>query len=94
MQLPPYRLNFDRNVDNSITREEFHDELAARFADYDANHDGAVTRAEMLRANPGARPQMMRDGSRGEGAPGGRERGGLPGEGPGGGGTGDGRPPL
>jgi len=47
--LPPFRLDFDRNVDNVITQKEFHDELAARFHSYDANNDGAVTRDEFLR---------------------------------------------
>jgi hypothetical protein len=95
-QLPPYRLNFDRNVDNSITRAEFADELRARFDEYDANHDGAVTRAEMLRPGPQARPQMTRDGPRGEGGRSGEHRPNGEGDGPNsqGGGTGDGRPPL
>lgn len=57
---PPYRLDFDRNVDNVITRAEFETEMRARAADYDENADGALARAEFLREQP--RPQMMMDG--------------------------------
>lgn len=45
----PYRLDFDRNVDNVITAEEFTNELTARARDYDADEDGAITRAEFIR---------------------------------------------
>lgn len=48
-QLPPYRLDFDRNVDNVITAEEFTTELTARARDYDADGDGVLTRAEFVR---------------------------------------------
>lgn len=48
-QLGPYRLDFDRNVDNVITREEFEHEIRARFADYDADENGALTRNEFVR---------------------------------------------
>lgn len=54
---PPYRLDFDRNVDNSITRAEFETEMRSRAADYDQNEDGVLERAEFLRDAP--RPQMM-----------------------------------
>jgi len=57
---PPYRLDFDRNVDNSITREEFETELRSRFDDYDANDDGSVVRAEFLRETQ-LRPQVVRE---------------------------------
>lgn len=48
-QIGPYRLDFDRNVDNVITREEFETELRARFTAYDEDENGAVARAEMVR---------------------------------------------
>jgi hypothetical protein len=48
-QIGPYRLDFDRNVDNVITREEFDTELRARFTAYDEDENGAVARAEMVR---------------------------------------------
>lgn len=48
-QIGPYRLDFDRNVDNVITREEFDTELRARFTAYDEDENGALARAEMVR---------------------------------------------
>jgi len=59
---PPYRLDFDRNVDNAITRTEFETELVARFDDYDADKDGVLTRTEFVRDVP--RPQMREGGPR------------------------------
>ncbi|MBY0566073.1 MAG: hypothetical protein K2P70_02085 [Hyphomonadaceae bacterium] len=59
-QMGPYRLDFDRNVDNTITREEFETEIRARFSDYDENNDGAVTRSEMVRLVGAARPPTQR----------------------------------
>lgn len=47
--LGPYRLDFDRNVDNVITREEFDTEIRARVDYYDENEDGALARAEFVR---------------------------------------------
>ena len=38
-QMGPYRLDFDRNVDNVITREEFDTEIRGRMRDYDENQD-------------------------------------------------------
>jgi hypothetical protein len=58
-QLPPFRLDFDRNVDNSISETEFRTEFAARVTDYDANGDGVLSRGEMLRAV--AQPRLLRD---------------------------------
>lgn len=55
-QLGPYRLDFDRNVDNVITREEFDTEIRARVHDYDSNEDGALTRNEFVRLVGQARP--------------------------------------
>lgn len=45
----PYRLDFDRNVDNLITAEEFTNELTARARDYDADEDGAIVRSDFIR---------------------------------------------
>lgn len=59
-QMGPYRLDFDRNVDNSITREEFDTELRARANDYDENQDQIVTRTEMVRLVGQARPPAPR----------------------------------
>lgn len=55
-QLGPYRLDFDRNVDNAITREEFEVEIRGRVRDYDQNQDGALTRSEFVRLVGQARP--------------------------------------
>jgi hypothetical protein len=48
-QIGPYRLDFDRNVDNVITREEFDNELRARFTTYDSDENGALARGEFVR---------------------------------------------
>lgn len=48
-QIGPYRLDFDRNVDNVITREEFDVELRARFSAYDGDENGALSRTEFVR---------------------------------------------
>ncbi|MEQ1489508.1 MAG: hypothetical protein ABL932_03060 [Terricaulis sp.] len=48
-QIGPYRLDFDRNVDNVITREEFDTELRARVSQYEGDENGAVSRAEFVR---------------------------------------------
>lgn len=55
-QIGPFRLDFDRNVDNVITREEFDAEIRARALDYDADEDGAVARIEFVRLVGQARP--------------------------------------
>lgn len=57
-QLPPYRLDFDRNVDNSITAEEFATEIRGRARDYDKDEDGVLRRAEFLRQTPRARARI------------------------------------
>jgi hypothetical protein len=59
-QLGPYRLDFDRNVDNVITRAEFENEIRARVRDYDADEDGALARAEFIRLVGQARPPPER----------------------------------
>lgn len=59
-QMGPYRLDFDRNVDNVITREEFDNEIQGRMRDYDENQDTILTRAEMVRLVGQARPPARR----------------------------------
>lgn len=59
-QLGPYRLDFDRNVDNVITREEFETEIRARVRDYDADENGVLSRAEFVRLIGQARPPSDR----------------------------------
>lgn len=55
-QIGPFRLDFDRNVDNTITREEFETELRARVTSYDADENGAISRPEFVRLVGQARP--------------------------------------
>lgn len=55
-QLGPFRLDFDRNVDNVITREEFQTEIRARVREYDSDESGAVSRGEFIRLVGQARP--------------------------------------
>lgn len=59
-QLGPYRLDFDRNVDNVITRAEFDTEIRARVGDYDADESGALARNEFIRLVGQARPPTER----------------------------------
>lgn len=59
-QIGPYRLDFDRNVDNTITREEFDTELRARFSQYDSDENGALSRAEFVRLVGQARQPVQR----------------------------------
>lgn len=60
LQIGPYRLDFDRNVDNVITREEFDSELRARFSQYDSDENGSLSRAEFVRLVGQARPPAQR----------------------------------
>jgi hypothetical protein len=55
-QLGPFRLDFDRNVDNVITREEFETEIHARVRDYDSDENGSLSRGEFVRLVGQARP--------------------------------------
>lgn len=48
-QVGPYRLDFDRNVDNVVTSAEFSTEIQARARDYDADENGMLARAEFVR---------------------------------------------
>jgi hypothetical protein len=59
-QLGPYRLDFDRNVDNAITREEFDSEIRARVRAYDEDENGSLTRSEFVRLVGQARPPTQR----------------------------------
>ena len=59
-QIGPYRLDFDRNVDNVITREEFDTELRARFSQYDSDENNALSRTEFVRLVGQARPPVQR----------------------------------
>ncbi|MGE0597482.1 MAG: hypothetical protein AB7P07_14050 [Hyphomonadaceae bacterium] len=55
-QMGPFRLDFDRNVDNIITQEEFRAELLARAEGYDTDENRIVTRSEMMRPLNVVRP--------------------------------------
>jgi hypothetical protein len=59
-QIGPYRLDFDRNVDNVITREELDTELRARFSQYDSDENGAIARSEFVRLVGQARQPVQR----------------------------------
>lgn len=59
-QMGPFRLDFDRNVDNSITREEFETEIRGRVRDYDADENGVLARSEFVRRVGQARPPSER----------------------------------
>ncbi|MBL8545987.1 MAG: hypothetical protein JNL81_05950 [Hyphomonadaceae bacterium] len=74
-QIGPYRLDFDRNVDNSITREEFDAELRARFTQYDADENGSLSRTEFVRLVGQARPPTARREMPQREMPGGRNPG-------------------
>jgi len=60
----PFRLDFDRNVDNTITRQEFDTEIQARVRDYDTDGNGVLSRSEFIRLVGQARPPspLHRDG--------------------------------
>lgn len=73
----PNQISFDVNLDGRISQEEFAARLKAEFARLDRDHDGRLTRAEMLSDVP-MRQRAQDGGSRPSGGP------------PGGGG---GRPP-
>lgn len=55
----PYRLDFDRNVDNAITRQEVETELRARADEYDENGDDMLSRGEFVRLVGRARPPQQ-----------------------------------
>jgi hypothetical protein len=74
----PNHLAFDVNLDGQVSETEFRARLTDEFAQLDRDHDGRLTRAEMLRDLP----------VRGQGQGGGMPSGGMQGGPPGGG-----RPP-
>jgi hypothetical protein len=59
-QLGPYRLDFDRNVDNVISREEFEAEIRGRVSDYDQDQSGPLSRPEFVRLIGVTRPPRER----------------------------------
>lgn len=59
-QVGPFRLDFDRNVDNSISRDEFESEIRGRVRDYDSDENGALARSEFVRRVGQARPPSER----------------------------------
>ena len=59
-QLGPYRLDFDRNVDNVITREEFDTEIRARVDYYDQDENDVLARSEFVRLIGQTRPPRQR----------------------------------
>jgi hypothetical protein len=65
----PFRLDFDRNVDNVITREEFDAEIRARAESYDENEDGVLTRSDFVRRIGQARTPTQRAPQRQYGQP-------------------------
>ncbi|MEZ6010602.1 MAG: EF-hand domain-containing protein [Hyphomonas sp.] len=75
----PNHLAFDVNLDGQVNETEFRTRLADEFAQLDHDHDGRLTRAEMLRDLP------VRSQGQGGGMPSGGMQGGPPG--------GGGRPP-
>jgi hypothetical protein len=59
-QVIPGRVAFDRNADGQVTPAEFEAMFGAEFARLDANGDGAVERAELVRrAAPAASPRRQ-----------------------------------
>jgi EF hand len=86
---PPFRLEFDRNLDNRITQDEFAQVWRARFIRLDKDRNGILSRTELYRPLP--RPNFA---SMPRGGPPGGPPGGMPPGGPGGPGGGGGRPPF
>ncbi|MFD1786623.1 EF-hand domain-containing protein [Sphingomonas floccifaciens] len=67
----PTPFDLDRNGDQKVTFDELADRFDTLFARFDANKDGAVSRAELLtvRTTPYNRPDGDRRGRRGGGRP-------------------------
>ncbi|MES2339751.1 MAG: EF-hand domain-containing protein [Pseudomonadota bacterium] len=62
----PTPFEIDRNGDSRVTYDEFADRMETLFARFDANTDGAITRAELLTIRNSAlgRPERERRGRR------------------------------
>lgn len=73
---PPYRLDFDRNVDSHITPLEFKTELLAIAEGLDTDKDGVLSQEELTKVTPGAKEPGERGAN---GGPDGGERHGPPG---------------
>lgn len=67
---PPFRLDFDRDVDGRISLAEFRAELTAIASGLDADKNGVVNHAEMLKAfETQAGPRSRADGPGAGGGP-------------------------
>ena len=64
----PSPFSVDNDNDNRITPVELQTQFAKLFARFDADKDGAVSRAELLTIKSGARPSEPPRGRRGRGA--------------------------
>ena len=62
----PTPFELDRNGDNRVTFDEFSDRMETLFTRFDANKDGAISRAELLTIRNSAlgRPESERGGKR------------------------------
>ena len=69
---PPFRLDFDRDVDGRISPQEFRVELTAIADSLDADKSGVLSHAELLKA---FETQPTRGRSEGTGGPGGGQGG-------------------
>lgn len=84
---PPFRLDFDRDVDGRITHKEFAAELTAIADGLDADKDGVLSHDELMKASEAQASPRARGEGPGAGGPGGGDGGA-----PGGGRRGGGRP--
>lgn len=83
---PPFRIDFDRDVDGRISFKEFQTELSAISESLDANKDGVLSQAEMLKSLEAAETRRRPSGGQ-------RPEGANGGPGPDDGGEGGGRRP-
>jgi hypothetical protein len=81
---PPFRLDLDRDVDGRISPQEFRAELTAIVDGLDADKNGTLSHAELLKALKTQADPSARGAGPGAGGPGGGE-GGPPDRGRGGG---------
>jgi|GEM_PF-1043109 len=66
---PPFRLDFDRDVDGLIALKEFQTELTAIADSLDADKDAALSHAELLKASETQGNARARGEGRGAGGP-------------------------